>query len=151
MPFTSETLDLVDKVARILAYVAGAAWVYFNFFKARTYRPRIENSVKGELCRRASLEMVHVVVHVKNVGRGKVDIAQRGTGVRILSFDQSETNGWRHVATLPILTRHLWIEPNETVEDHAVWPLPLAKIAAVKVELVLRGKRWMSEAATILT
>lgn len=124
--------------------------MYFNFFKGRTYRPRLETRVSGELCRQTTPQLIRAVVQVKNVGLGKVDIEQRGTALRILVFDDAAADEWRHVATLPLLTRHAWIEPSEVVEEQTVLPLKLSGVAAVRVESIITGRTTMWEASTII-
>jgi hypothetical protein len=145
----STTLDIAEKVARLLAYLVGAAWVYFNFFKGRTYRPRLEAKVLGELSRRGDPELVRAIIQLKNVGLGKVDIQKRGTALRVLAFDQSVKGNWRHISTLPILEHHAWIEPNELVEEQTVWPIDLKDIPAVRLEVIVTGRKTMWEASTI--
>lgn len=146
----SKRLTEIETALKILAYLVGGAWVYFNFFKGRTYRPRLETRVSGELCRQTTPELVRAVVQVKNVGLAKVDVAQRGTGLRILVFDDTLPDKWKHVATLPLLTRHAWIEPNEVVEEQTVLPLKLSGVAAVRIESIITGRTTMWEASTII-
>lgn len=144
-------LDTLEKVFKIFAYIVGAGWVYFNFFKGRTYHPRLETRVSGELCRRVEPEFVRIVLQVKNVGLSKVDIHQKGTALRLLVLDQSAKDSWRHIATLSILMRHQWIEPGELLEEHVLHPQQLSNIAALKAELIVVGKKTMWEASTIIT
>lgn len=143
-------LDVAEKILKIVAYIVGAGWVYFNFFKGRTYRPRLETRVSGQLCRRGSPELVQVTFEVKNVGLSKVDVAQTGTAMRLLAYDPDTAGGWRHLQTLDILVRHGWIEPGEVVIEQALHAVELTKICAVKVEIVITGETTMWEASAIL-
>jgi len=144
-------LDDVEKVFKILAYIVGACWIYFNYFRGRTYRNRLEPHVTGELCRRTDREMIRAVVKVKNVGLSKVDIQQKGSGLRFLIWDASEPSGWRHLTTKSVLEHHEWIEPGETVEDHLVIAADLRHISAVKLDLSLTTGQIMWQAVSILT
>lgn len=142
-------LDVVEKIAKLAGYVIGGAWVYFNYFKGRTYRPRLETKVTGELSRQSTPNLIRATIQLKNVGLGKVDIGKRGTALRILAFDVSAADGWRHIKTLPILERHAWVEPDELIEEQALWPLDLKDIPAVKLEVIVTGIKTMWEANTI--
>lgn len=144
-------LETAEQLFKLLAYVVGGAWVYFNSFKGRTYRPRLEASVTGALCRRMDPEFIRGVVSLKNVGLDKVDICKKGTGLRVLVFDQNAPTKWRHVETIPIFEHHQWIEPGETINDHFLLPLDLKEVAAARLEVIITGRRTMWEACAIVS
>ena len=144
-------LDMVEKVLKIVAYVVGASWVYFNYLRGRTYHQRLEPRLSGALVRDGKRDMVRAVVTVKNVGLSKVDIQQAGTGLRFLAWDETQRAGWRHLATVEVFLRHQWIEPGETIEDHAVIAEDLTSIIAVKLDLSVTSGRFMWQAVAVLT
>src|ERR1043166_6716753 len=67
-------LDTVEKILKIAAYFIGGAWVYFNYFRGRTYHARLEPHVKVELCRRSTPEFMKSVATLKNVGLSRVPL-----------------------------------------------------------------------------
>jgi len=147
---TCDALDRVEKVLKIAAYLVGGGWVYFNFFKGRTYRPRLELRVTGQLSRRTTPEFVQVAVTVKNVGLSKVEVSQRGTALRLFAYDKSAKDGWKHLDTYGILTSHQWIEPGELLEEPALYELDLRDVSAIRAVVVVTGKKTMWEASCIL-
>ena len=142
-------LDLAEKIAKLAGYFIGGAWVYFNYFKGRTYRPRLEAKVTGELSRQSTPNLVRATIELKNVGLGKVDIGKRGTALRILAFDAAADGNWRHIKTLRILKHHAWVEPDELIEEQALWPMDLKDVPAVRLEVIVTGVKTMWEANTI--
>jgi hypothetical protein len=147
----AQTLDLTEKALKILAYIVGAGWVYFNYFRGRTYRPRLEPHVTAELCRRSIPEFIRAFVTLKNVGLSRVLIRQDGTGLRFFIFDPSAPESWRKLTTMPVFERHQWIEPGETIEDHVLLSFDLACVAAVRLHLVVGSTETMWNAITIAT
>jgi hypothetical protein len=107
-------LTNVETVLKILAIVVAGAWAYFNYFKGRTYRPRLE--LDAEASRRCPTHVI-VSVSLKNVGLSKVEVKQVGSALRICMHDCSADLScphlaeWQHVATLPLWEHHHWIEP----------------------------------------
>lgn len=145
----SERLDAAEKIVQILAYIVGACWVYFNSFKGRTYRPRLEPKVAGELCTIKGLRFLKSVVEVKNVGLSKVMVLQEGTALIVLAYDHSVDKTWRSIAAVPALERHQWIEPGETVVEHSLTAVD-PETPAVRVELVITSPKAMWEAVTVV-
>ncbi|MBU1208766.1 MAG: hypothetical protein KKH04_17880 [Proteobacteria bacterium] len=147
----SSILDIIEKLFRIAAYIIGALWVYFNFWKGRTYRPRIEPMVTGQILNHQGSKLIKIVINLKNVGLSKVDVEQKGTALRLLSYDSSNTNDpWKHQSTISILSAHKWIEPGETVGEQFLIPFTETNLIAVKAEVILVSKKTMWESAIIL-
>ncbi|HEX4955138.1 MAG TPA: hypothetical protein VF017_17240 [Thermoanaerobaculia bacterium] len=148
---TKEALELVKLVCEILALILGGLWVWFNYFRGRTHRPRLEPKILARLVPANGKTFVKWTVQVKNVGLSKVEIQQKGTGLRVLYLDYAKPRPEpQHLVTLSVLEAHGWIEPGETVEDSGITQLPVAD-AAAQLELVLTGKRTMWGAKTIVT
>jgi hypothetical protein len=148
----SSILDIAEKPFKIAAYIIGALWVYFKFLKGRTYRPRLEPMVTGQILNHQGSTFIKIVINLKNVGLSKVDIKQKGTALRLLSYDFSNTNDpWKHQCTISILSAHKWIEPGETVGEQFLIPLAGTDLIAVKVELILVSRKTMWESAIIVT
>jgi hypothetical protein len=150
--FHSSILDTIEKLFRIAAYIIGALWVYFNFWKGRTYRPRIETMITGKILNHQESKLVKILINLKNVGLSKVDVEQKGTALRLLSYDSLNINDpWKHQHTISILSAHKWIEPGETVGEHFLIPVTATNLIAVKAEVILVSKKTMWESAIILT
>ncbi|MFH1931279.1 MAG: hypothetical protein ABIN18_06790 [Pseudomonadota bacterium] len=148
----SSILDTIEKLFRIAAYIIGALWVYFNFWKGRTYRPRIEPMITGQILNHQRSKLIKIVMNLKNVGLSKVDVEQKGTALRLLSYDSSNTKDpWKHQCTISILSAHRWIEPGETVGEQFLIPFAETNFIAVKAEIILVSKKTMWESAIIVT
>lgn len=148
----SSILDTIEKLFRIAAYIIGALWVYFNFWKGRTYRPRIEPMITGQILNHQRSKLVKIVINLKNVGLSKVDVKKKGTALRLLSYDSLNINDpWKHQRTISILSAHEWIEPGETVGEQFLIPVTGTNLIAVKAEVILVSKKTMWESAIILT
>lgn len=145
-------LDILEKILKIAAYIIGALWVYFNYFKGRTYRPRLETNLEGELLNIGSTAFVKIVLEIKNVGLSKINIEQEGTAIRILTFNPSKLEDpWEHQRTISVLSVHKWIEPGETVKEHNLIPLLSKDIIAVRGEVIIVSTKTMWETVAILT
>jgi hypothetical protein len=145
------TIDIIEKLFKIVAYVIGGLWVYFNYFKGRTYRPRLETIITGTLIKKGSSDFVNINAQIKNVGLSKVDIKQEGTALRLLIYNPSQVDDpWDHQVTIPILSAHQWIEPGEPVEEPVLLPLP-SNVLAVRAEVIIVSTKTMWETAAVLT
>src|SRR5947209_20081286 len=69
--------------AEIVAIIVGGIWAYFNYFRGRTYRPRLECNLTVKPITDRSKSFLDIVVHVKNVGLSRVKIQQEGTAVLV--------------------------------------------------------------------
>lgn len=113
-------VDIVGTVVTAAAVIIGAVWAYYRFVKDRTYRPRLEVTLAGQWLEVGAQSCLLARIHVKNIGASKVDLLQKGTGLRISTMGDVGPNGrveWTAGPVHPILENHKWIEPNETVSD----------------------------------
>jgi hypothetical protein len=111
----------------ILAIIVGGVWAYYNFFKGRLYRTRLEPSISGRYLRRNGGAWLIATVRLRNAGVAKAEITQEGSGVRLSVSDASVPvpvpgkAEWRLGATFSVLQNHRWIESGETVsEEHLI-------------------------------
>ena|SRR5579864_4146660 len=72
-------LDAGEKFFRILAYIIGGAWVFFNYKKGRIYRPRLELRLSGDFKQIGVLPVLVTTLQIKNISLAKVEIQQYGT------------------------------------------------------------------------
>ena len=79
------TLDVIDKVVKIIAVILGGIWTYLNYVRGRTFKRRLEPKILGKISRgvRVDTWMVSGIAQAKNVGLSKVDIEASGTAIVI--------------------------------------------------------------------
>lgn len=150
----SAFVEVLKNAVETLAILVGGFWTYLNYFKGRTYRPRLECNVDGSIIG-SPRSLLKVVVKVKNVGLSKVAIKQEGT---ILQLHRAVTPRkgppWPCQATwddqptvFDVFKEHRHVEPSEPVEDLVVVQLPQDKVSAYRLILrVSSGKQvWIAK------
>jgi hypothetical protein len=145
----SAFVELLKNVFEIAAIGAGGIWTYFNFFKGRTYKPRLECEVDGSVETHSGRPLMKVVVRAKNVGLSRVSIEQKGTILQIYpAVTQSSSPSfpcqivWSDKpAVFDVFKEHAWIEPSEPVEDRVLIELPDTKAPAYKLNLKILSKK----------
>ncbi len=116
-------LDDLQKVFTILAIVIGGLWAYFNFFKSRVYRVRVEPMISGKVFDKDGKTHLIVKLQLKNAGLSKVDIQHKGTGFRVFTYKEKGQNPdtqpveSERLGTFPIFEDHGWIESGETIVE----------------------------------
>jgi hypothetical protein len=152
---TKDVFDVVKNFATILGVIVGAIWAYFNFFKGRTYKPRLEPKVSGKIISKNETFYLIITVQLKNVGLSDVDIIQKGTALRVFSYlpsgtDKSVTSTIKQnrVVTLSVFEKHGWVEPGELIEEQNIVALPKDESVAFQINLriVSNGIEWNSVA-----
>jgi hypothetical protein len=83
---TKDVFEVLKNVATIIAIGAGAVWAYFNFFKGRTYRSRLEPKVSGKVISHNGAYYLIVTAQLKNVGLSDVRIDQKGSALRVFAL-----------------------------------------------------------------
>jgi hypothetical protein len=128
-----DIVDVTQKLFTILGVLVGGAWAYFKFFKNRTYRPRLDIDLTGQVMQQGADHLLLVTISVRNVGLTNVSIRQEGTGLMVsvnqpLPADRSafEEISWNEddAVVFEILIHHAWIEPNETISEDVMVALP---------------------------
>lgn len=148
------SLDNAQKIAGILAVVIGGIWVYYNYFKGRTHKPRLEPTISGELFNKNRKLYLIATAKLKNAGLSKVTIEQEGTGLRILSYinDPNQVNGFvkeKWLDTPPIFLDHEWVEPGKGIDDALLTTID-SEIIAIRLELIVMAKDVEFKAVTIV-
>lgn len=153
---TKTRFEVVQSACTILAIFGGAAWAYFNFFKGRTYRPRLEPTLSGKFISKDGANYLVTTAQLKNVGLSRVKIKQEGSALQIFSYQITAHVSKVHelkqeyLAIFSAFEAHGWIEPNEVIEDQRFLVMPGDNSAAIRLELrvVSDGIEWNS--ATIV-
>jgi hypothetical protein len=150
-------LDAAQNLAKFIALIVAGIWAYFNFVKSRTYHPRMELEASGEIRIVGRRRYLVPRFTLKNIGRSKIDLIQRGSGYRIWTVtEESICNSMpEREDTHPLswaggkivykmFEAHGWIEPGESIFDEGlVVALPPDCIAAkVQARLVGQVRRY---------
>jgi|SRR5215203_755785 len=152
------TVDIVQKLFTIAAIVGGAIWTYFNFFRGRTYRKRLEPEVSGKVLTLNGSSHLLATMSLKNVGLSRVEIEQRGSALQVFSYSSplSEehvvTAQWEELTAFPVFESHQWIEPGESVKEERLIAIPTSGRTAFQLQLrVVATKKLGSSALAIVT
>jgi len=154
----SIVIEDAEHVLTGLGLIAAGIWAYYNYFRGRTYRPRLEPEITASL--RAGRECWHLMIAVigKNVGLSKVDIKQEGTVVTVLAAAvPGDLRGpreldWSEVRFVTVLSDHAWVEPGEEIMEKRLLAMPGGSYPIYRVELRIAsavGQTWT--ASTIAT
>lgn len=119
--FTSDFSHWVETAknpCEIAAIFGGAAWTYLNYFRGRTYNPRLECSVEASTAMSSGHTFLRVVVKVRNIGLSKVPLEQKGTALLIYSANLQDRPSsflrqvdWSEpVAAFDVFTGRRWVE-----------------------------------------
>src|SRR4051794_19408792 len=144
-----EIWENAEHVATILGIGAAGVWGYFNFIKSRTYHPRMEMTVSGEIRQSGEHQYLVPRVTLKNIGNSKIALVQQGSGYRVSvaaepSVDVREAEWARASKVYSMFENHHWIEPGESIFDE-VRLIPLSRIfiaAKIEARLVAEVKRF---------
>ena len=140
-------IETAEKTFTILAIIGGAIWAYFHYFKGRTYRPRLEPKVDGEVFRSGAVRYLIATAELRNAGLSKLEIMQEGTALRVFAGQprQEATEiEWARLCTLPVFETHKWIEPGETIREQVLVGSSTDRQIAFRMNLriVSSGLEW---------
>ena len=76
-----EIWENAEHVATILGIGAAVLWGYFNFIKSRTYHPRMEMTVSGEIRQSGEHQYLVPRITLKNIGNSKIALVQQGSRI----------------------------------------------------------------------
>lgn len=109
-------VEIGGTIITAIAVIIGGGWVYYKFFKERTYYPRIDISITGQ---GRFDRQLHVRVTLKNTGTSRIDLQREGTALVLSHQDtiQSRTLEvrWIERGAFSIFSHHSWIEPGERI------------------------------------
>jgi hypothetical protein len=134
-------LDYLEKIFTILAIIVGGIWAYFNFFKSRLYRIRLEPGISGELIHQDNKRFIKVNLSLRNAGVSVVNIQPEGTGFRLNALQAKGTLSPKKVIpktrikTYPIFPYHKWVESNETIHEEQLIVAPDDDSIAFELEM----------------
>jgi len=144
-------VEIVKNVFETLAILIGAAWTYFNFFRGRIYKHRLECSVDASIERQTGHSFLRAAVKIRNIGLSRVPIDPKGTALLLYSItaeDQSPSFPshvqWKEpVAAFDLFSGRKWVESSETVAEAIMVALPRSDASTYKVTVkVVSGDIW---------
>jgi hypothetical protein len=149
--------DILQKLFTIAAIIVGAIWTYFNFFRGRTYKIRLEPEVSGKAVTINGLNHLVAAIRLKNVGLSRVEIEQKGTALELLAYNAPDgtknivSAAWDRLTAFPVFESNRWIEPGEMIEEKRLIVVPTNGCTAfrLRLRLVSHGSAW--EAMDIVT
>ena len=152
-------VETVKNVCEILAILGGAAWTYLNYFRGRTYDPRLECLVEASVEEHSGQSFLRAVVRIRNNGLSKVPIQQKGTALLIYSVNTQEENPpfpsqvrWnKPVAAFDVFTGQKWVEPSEPMAESLMVTLPRGGTSTYKIALKVVSGRNLWTAETIVS
>ena len=128
--------DMAAHVGTLIGLGGAGVWGYFNFIKSRTYHPRLQMIVSGDVRSKGAQQYLVPRVTLKNIGKSKVALIQSGSGYRIWTArgagNETGELTWSDGKTVfPLFVDHKWIEPGETIFDEiTLFSLPSDCLAA---------------------
>ena len=128
--------------ATVLGAIVAGIWAYFNYFRGRTFRPRLEPQVSARLVSNSNVSYLSVTYSIKNVGLSKVDLKRKGTALVVQLPDLSQAVQflgqvrWRPEGAFDVFESHKWIEPGELIQEQLVLlAIPADKHNYLRVDL----------------
>ena len=107
----------------------------------------METSIAGKIVKQNETLFLIAKIKIKNVGLSKIDIKQKGSGMRVIGIEKKENvskikkyEGVR-LKTVSILKNHSWIEPGETIDDVHTFILPNEAYFGLKLDVRLITKK----------
>jgi hypothetical protein len=143
----SKVSEFTKNIFTILGIIVGGLWAYYNFFKGRIYRPKLELKISGSFSQDNEVHYLLATLQLKNVGLSEVIIHQKGSGLRVFSFNQSAGTPessiieWERFGTFSVFEEHEWIESGEIIEDQIIIPVPPERTKPFKTELTIVSKK----------
>ena len=104
--------------------IVACIWAYFQYFRGRTYRERMETEISGTIFQEEETEYLVIIIMVKNSGLFRIRIHQKETILKVLTGRSilpdskiAQEIEWDLVAVLSILEDHAWLEPAESISN----------------------------------
>jgi len=144
------TIDLIEKFAKIGAILVAGAWVYFKTIRGRTFIPRLQPQISGNLLSDNGHLYLSIKAKVENVGSSMARIKEEGTGLKI---DALKALGGDNILDLYVESmtvfpafdiaeeKSIKIEPATTFYFEELIEVPNDKYDAFRIELHVSAPR----------
>jgi hypothetical protein len=142
-------VETVKNCCEILAILVGSAWTYLNYFRGRTFKPRLECSIETSIEKYSEHSFLHIAAKVRNIGSSRVPIEPKGTAL-LISCNYARPSLISHpgqmddpVAAFDVFSGKKWVESSEAVAESFMVALPRGGAVTHEVTLkVVSGKIW---------
>lgn len=137
----SNSAGFVVDIVTVVAIIGGGIWAYYRFVKARKLAPRVNIDITGRTFVKNRTLFLVISSRLNNVGNIRINLNQRGTGVRLYSFqfmddvEEAETSPAVRLATFPVFGNCTWIEPLESVLEERLVEIQYSDHTALGIEL----------------
>lgn len=137
----------IEHLATIAALIVGGLFAYYKFFKGRIFVPRLETGLSVKSICKGETSYLIASLELKNVGLARVDIHQKGTALRVSSYDgqppvtKAGSVEWKKLKSFPVFERHKWIESGEAIKDELMIAIPECDNLTFRLEFRLIGSR----------
>jgi hypothetical protein len=136
-----EWLETTYKIMEIVAILGGGSWAYFQFFKGRTLKRRMNVSLRAQIVERQSRRYVLASLCATNVGMREIDLdVEVCRGFLLMDKATGPATDWIPLARFQILGNQVRMEPNEKVDEEILIPIPGTPRSALKVEVFIGSK-----------
>jgi hypothetical protein len=117
-------------IGELISLLFAGIWAYFNFIRSRTYYPRMELGINGDIRAKDKQRFLVPRITLKNIGNSQIKLIQDGTGFKVFTATGEVSakgellwSGGEH--TYEMFLDHKWIEPGESIfEESTAIPLP---------------------------
>ena len=156
MSFTL-VLDNLRTFLEIVAILAGGTFAYMKFVHGRLFQPKLDIEADGKEISVTGKSQVLVCVRVKNVGFSRVIIDEKTSVLRVfieeerLNLDFTDAAMWRHIATVPLLKDHEYIDPLEVVREEDLFCINDKEQNCLRFEITVSSVGRIWRASTIVT
>jgi hypothetical protein len=143
-------IDNLQKVFSIGAVCGGAFWIYFNYFRGRTFHSRLQLEMSASIVPRDGRNYILVTMQLKNIGLSRIDFARDDCGVRVSSLATYQQASellspvWKDETAFPVLASFEWVEPGVTLKEQQLIVAPAQECDAFELELSVysQGTFW---------
>ena len=128
--------DLSDSISSLVtaaAVLIGGGWAYMKYVRGRTFRNRAKLDMSVQPYGSHSAHALLVEVSMQNDGASRIELGlENEKFVRVdevLEMDWTADGNVDWDADAPVMltrlfTDHTWLEPNETISDEVLVPVP---------------------------
>jgi len=148
-----QTLENWKNLVAVVGTLVAGAFTYLKFFRGRTFAPRLELGVKGELLVDGEARCLLATLTLKNVGLSKVELDARVTRLEVALYERGAyeflyanppADGaevvrpayWGEPHPFRVFTPHGWVESGETIADQLLVTIPAGDYLAYRLTFV---------------
>lgn len=144
----------IDRIVSSVGIIIGGIWVYFHFYRGRTYAPRLVLTVSHSVMSANGKAYVSARIAVQNIGQSAVRVYQRGTTCVVsflpLATDEAETrlvSEWSLFKVSRIFENVPPLEAGVAIDENVLLELPLdgPKVWQISARIVTGSKAGNAE------